>query len=58
MTPELRTALGAKAAFLAVERRLADAGAFNDLEVLHRLSADEVDVLTAQERGLWQVGDL
>lgn len=50
-------ALGAKAAYRSVERRLIDAGAVVELEQLHGMSSDETDLLIKQERGLWQRGD-
>ena len=52
MTPAMAHTLGAKDAFLAVERRLTDAGSMTELEILHRLSPDEVDLLVRHERGL------
>lgn len=52
MTPALAFAMGAKSAYLAVEARMVDAGAVIELDILHGLSADEVDLLVKLERGL------
>ncbi len=57
MTPVLAYALGAKDAYRAVERRMVDAGCLLELDILHRLSADEVDLLVRLERGLTIIDD-
>lgn len=52
MTPVMAHALGAKYAYLAVEHRLTAAGSITELDILRRMSADEIDVLVRRERGI------
>lgn len=52
MTPAFAFALGAVSAYRTVEARLIDRGSVTELDILRRLSSDEVDLLVMKERGM------
>lgn len=52
MTPAWQHLLAGGEAYKRVEARLIDRGSVLELEILRRMSAQEIDVLIRQERGL------